>query len=338
MWPTRREMVFVAAGAALYLGVLAVGLLASRGWAYAAGAVALPVASYLMYRYGEGDEPLEDRRRRLGQCVRCGYNLTGNRSGVCPECGTPCPGCAARKVTGRRSAPCSIPDRIVRRALSSEAPRVDAERRPRNMPVTPVRARAGARKLPAEEGQVGGRRSAHRRLHPSRMRRAGARPVIFTSGTRVRRTVAPMPPPRPLNLLTALSLLLCATGAALWADSYRATSRTEFVFRGARWEAASARGRFVLSNQPQRRAELRKWLADHEAMFAELSRLDQVVAADMAAPAPSDHDEAERLAALSRQHLRSTTGKPQNRAQNRPQITTDLIPFSTWQGNATCPA
>ncbi len=28
-------------------------------------------------------------RRRHNCCVRCGYNLTGNISGVCPECGTP---------------------------------------------------------------------------------------------------------------------------------------------------------------------------------------------------------------------------------------------------------
>ena len=28
-------------------------------------------------------------RRRLGLCVKCGYDLTGNVSGVCPECGTP---------------------------------------------------------------------------------------------------------------------------------------------------------------------------------------------------------------------------------------------------------
>lgn len=28
------------------------------------------------------------RRRKRGLCVRCGYNLTGNVSGVCPECGT----------------------------------------------------------------------------------------------------------------------------------------------------------------------------------------------------------------------------------------------------------
>jgi hypothetical protein len=27
------------------------------------------------------------RRRRKGLCVECGYDLTGNVSGVCPECG-----------------------------------------------------------------------------------------------------------------------------------------------------------------------------------------------------------------------------------------------------------
>ncbi|MCH7729194.1 MAG: hypothetical protein IH991_22340 [Planctomycetes bacterium] len=28
------------------------------------------------------------RRKRNGWCVDCGYNLSGNRSGRCPECGT----------------------------------------------------------------------------------------------------------------------------------------------------------------------------------------------------------------------------------------------------------
>lgn len=31
------------------------------------------------------------RRTRLGRCRRCGYNLTGNVSGVCPECGARVP-------------------------------------------------------------------------------------------------------------------------------------------------------------------------------------------------------------------------------------------------------
>lgn len=29
------------------------------------------------------------RAKRLGSCLTCGYNLTGNTSRVCPECGTP---------------------------------------------------------------------------------------------------------------------------------------------------------------------------------------------------------------------------------------------------------
>ncbi len=28
------------------------------------------------------------RRRKKGLCITCGYDLTGNESGVCPECGT----------------------------------------------------------------------------------------------------------------------------------------------------------------------------------------------------------------------------------------------------------
>jgi hypothetical protein len=31
------------------------------------------------------------RRRDLGQCIGCGYDLTGNVSGVCPECGAAIP-------------------------------------------------------------------------------------------------------------------------------------------------------------------------------------------------------------------------------------------------------
>ncbi len=31
---------------------------------------------------------LRRRRMKLGLCLRCGYDLTGNVSGVCPECGT----------------------------------------------------------------------------------------------------------------------------------------------------------------------------------------------------------------------------------------------------------
>jgi hypothetical protein len=31
------------------------------------------------------------RREDAGRCEKCLYDLTGNESGVCPECGTPTP-------------------------------------------------------------------------------------------------------------------------------------------------------------------------------------------------------------------------------------------------------
>jgi hypothetical protein len=31
-------------------------------------------------------------QKKSGRCTTCGYNLTGNTSGVCPECGTPVAG------------------------------------------------------------------------------------------------------------------------------------------------------------------------------------------------------------------------------------------------------
>ena len=33
------------------------------------------------------------RRSRTGRCPNCSYSLTGNVSGICPECGTPTPSC-----------------------------------------------------------------------------------------------------------------------------------------------------------------------------------------------------------------------------------------------------
>lgn len=49
----------------------------------------LTLASVLL-AYGAWSGPWRRRRRaRSGLCVVCGYNLRGNLSGVCPECGTP---------------------------------------------------------------------------------------------------------------------------------------------------------------------------------------------------------------------------------------------------------
>jgi hypothetical protein len=43
------------------------------------------VLSWLLY-FGFA-RTREKRRRRAGRCIRCGYNLTGNNNGICPECG-----------------------------------------------------------------------------------------------------------------------------------------------------------------------------------------------------------------------------------------------------------
>ena len=48
--------------------------------------------SFVVFVYVEitGKRRMEQRRRRqLGLCLNCGYNLTGNVSGICPECGQP---------------------------------------------------------------------------------------------------------------------------------------------------------------------------------------------------------------------------------------------------------
>jgi hypothetical protein len=49
--------------------------------------LAYPAAGLLAFAF----VPRRLRRRpcQLGHCRRCGYDLTGNVSGVCPECGSP---------------------------------------------------------------------------------------------------------------------------------------------------------------------------------------------------------------------------------------------------------
>jgi len=49
--------------------------------------IAAALAAYPIFVMARRDETRR-RRRSRGQCVACGYDLTGNLSGVCPECGT----------------------------------------------------------------------------------------------------------------------------------------------------------------------------------------------------------------------------------------------------------
>ena len=57
------------------------GFVRTRTWT-----VSTIFAAYPMLAFFRG--PLRHwRRRRKGLCLKCGYNLEGNVSGVCPECG-----------------------------------------------------------------------------------------------------------------------------------------------------------------------------------------------------------------------------------------------------------
>jgi hypothetical protein len=44
------------------------------------------------------------RRAPPGFCQCCGYNLTGNTSGICPECATPCPDAVASSPPPQQTA------------------------------------------------------------------------------------------------------------------------------------------------------------------------------------------------------------------------------------------
>jgi hypothetical protein len=69
--------------------VVAARYVTARGpagwWAFLAAGAAIGFAGWWWV-----GRPVEVRGTRgiLGQCERCGYDLTGNVSGVCPECGT----------------------------------------------------------------------------------------------------------------------------------------------------------------------------------------------------------------------------------------------------------
>jgi hypothetical protein len=50
------------------------------------GTVVAAIALFLFARRLITDK-LRRARRKRGHCVPCGYDLTGNESGACPECG-----------------------------------------------------------------------------------------------------------------------------------------------------------------------------------------------------------------------------------------------------------
>lgn len=49
----------------------------------------LAVLAIAVWRWMEGKDRYRGPCSETERCARCGYNLTGNVSGRCPECGTP---------------------------------------------------------------------------------------------------------------------------------------------------------------------------------------------------------------------------------------------------------
>jgi hypothetical protein len=81
---------------------------------------------------------------------------------------------------------------------------------------------------------------------------------------------------RLLDLLTALSLLLCAVVCTLWMVSLWTERSIEFTRDGKRWAVASKGGWLRLSNEPQRKAEAAQWAAQSAMMRSAYTRvLDQ---------------------------------------------------------------
>ena len=55
---------------------------------YLVGAPLVLIWWFIQYQYAVPSHPPAGRRKT---CPACGYDLTGNTSGICPECGTPVP-------------------------------------------------------------------------------------------------------------------------------------------------------------------------------------------------------------------------------------------------------
>jgi hypothetical protein len=83
----------VVVGILVPLGLMVVAGLLGKMWivwlAVVYVAVMLSVSGAIKLRQAARRE--EYTRWRAGQCASCGYDLTGNTSGVCPECGKAMP-------------------------------------------------------------------------------------------------------------------------------------------------------------------------------------------------------------------------------------------------------
>jgi uncharacterized protein (DUF433 family) len=68
--------------------IIAILAAVTAGLAGVIGLLVVVIAFARSVRAGMRDAELT-HRVRLRQCLGCGYRLTGNTSGICPECGSP---------------------------------------------------------------------------------------------------------------------------------------------------------------------------------------------------------------------------------------------------------
>jgi hypothetical protein len=84
-------MTIIWLGCAIGWIVIAVGRgpRRTRDYVYALWYVVLFAFQFRMYRKLKM-AGIAEARKAAGQCPTCSYDLTGNVSGTCPECGTAC--------------------------------------------------------------------------------------------------------------------------------------------------------------------------------------------------------------------------------------------------------
>ena len=82
----RRVVIVVVLSTAAWLALTAAALDGLLPTPYMALAL-FGVVAALFYAFLERPSRLSSARRSAGLCLKCGYDLTGNVSGVCPECG-----------------------------------------------------------------------------------------------------------------------------------------------------------------------------------------------------------------------------------------------------------
>jgi hypothetical protein len=99
-WRARRHYLLASLAASLtaacvWMAVLSISNGLSNIWPIALVSwtmLSLPVALLVGLPF-----LLRRKRRVPGTCLRCGYSLTGNVSGVCPECGSVVPSAEAAR-------------------------------------------------------------------------------------------------------------------------------------------------------------------------------------------------------------------------------------------------